>query len=113
MSDDLQSPSMMEKGKNLAKFSWKLINYIQQNHEKVLVVEDETYKERIMVCRDCDKYREVQNECAECGCYLPAKARIILDSCPLGKWGAKEDDWDEKFNNIMEEIDSQNHKNHN
>ena len=56
MSDDLQSPSMMEKGKNLAKFSWQLINYIKQNHEKVLVVEDETYKERIMVCRDCDSY---------------------------------------------------------
>ena len=27
MSDDLQSPNLIEKGKNLAKFSWELINY--------------------------------------------------------------------------------------
>ena len=25
MSDDLQSPNLVEKGKNLAKFSWQLI----------------------------------------------------------------------------------------
>ena len=30
MSDDLQSPNLVEKGKNLAKFSWQLINYIQK-----------------------------------------------------------------------------------
>ena len=64
MSDDLQSPNLVEKGKNLAKFSWQLINYIQNNYEKALVVTDEEYKERIMVCRDCDKFKEVQNECA-------------------------------------------------
>ena len=31
MSADLQSPNLVEKGKNLAKFSWELINYIQKN----------------------------------------------------------------------------------
>ena len=85
MSDDLQSPNLVEKGKNLAKFSWQLINYIQNNYEKALVVDDEEYKERIMLCRDCDKFREVQNECAECGCYLPAKARIVLASAFAGR----------------------------
>ena len=105
MSDDLQSPNLVEKGKNLAKFSWQLINYIQKNYEKALVVTDEEYKERIMICRDCDKFREVQNECAECGCYLPAKARIVLDSCPLGKWTANSDGWDDKFNAIMKDMD--------
>ena len=107
MSDDLQSPNLVEKGKNLAKFSWQLINYIQNNYEKALVVTDEEYKERIMICRDCDKFREVQNECAECGCYLPAKARIVLDSCPLEKWKSKDEEWftKEKFNDIIEDMD--------
>jgi len=113
MSDELQSPSLAEKGKNLAKFSWQLINYIHNNHDKVLYVEDELYKERMMTCRSCDKYREVQNECAECGCYIPAKARIVLDSCPLNKWKVKDDDWEEKFSNMMEDMDSQNPENHN
>ena len=65
MSDD-KSPNFVEKGKNLAKFSWELINYIQRNHEKVLFVSEEEYKERIMTCRDCDKFREIKNECAAC-----------------------------------------------
>ena len=106
MSDD-KSPNFVEKGKNLAKFSWELINYIQKNHEKVLFVSEEEYKERIMTCRNCDKFREVQNECAACGCYLPAKARIVLDSCPLGKWISKDEEWftKEKFNNIIEDMD--------
>ena len=107
MSDDLQSPNLVEKGKNLAKFSWQLINYIQKNYEKALVVDDEEYKERITICRECDKFREVQNECAECGCYLPAKARVVLDSCPLRKWKSKDEEWftKEKFDDIMEDID--------
>ena len=92
MSDDLQSPNLVEKGKNLAKFSWELINYIQNNYEKALVVDDEEYNERIMTCRTCDKFKEVQNECAECGCYGPAKAKIVLDSCPLGKWKTKDEE---------------------
>ena len=47
MSDDLQSPNLVEKGKNLAKYTWQLINYIQNNYEKALVVDEEEYKERI------------------------------------------------------------------
>ena len=58
MSDDLKSPNLVEKGKNLAKFSWQLINYIQNNYEKALVVTDEEYKERIMICRDCISFEK-------------------------------------------------------
>ena len=105
MSDDLQSPNFDDKGKNLAKFSWELINYIQKNYDKTLVVTDEEYKERIMICRDCDKFREVQNECAECGCYIPMKAKIVLDSCPLEKWTANSDGWDDRFKDIVKDMD--------
>ena len=107
MSDDLQSPNLVEKGKNLAKFSWELINYIQKNYEKTLFASDEIYKERLSICKTCDKFKELQNECAECGCYLPAKARIVLDSCPLGKWKMKDEEWftNEKFDDIIKDMD--------
>tara|TARA_B100001778_G_C17994461_1_gene365044 strand:+ start:125 stop:445 length:321 start_codon:yes stop_codon:yes gene_type:complete len=105
MSDDLQSPNLVEKGKNLAKFSWDLINYIQTNHEKVLFVSDEIYEERIKICKSCNQFKELQNECAACGCYLPAKAKIVIDSCPLEKWTAHNDGWDDKFNDIMKDMD--------
>ena len=63
----------------------------------------------MMTCRSCDQYQEVENQCAECGCYIPAKAKIVLDSCPLGKWKVETDDWNKKFDNIIE--DSSNIKN--
>jgi hypothetical protein len=97
-------PSLAQQGKNLAKFSWELINYIIQNEEKVLFVNDDVYKERVNTCKSCDRYDEFENGCKECGCYIPAKAKIILDSCPLNKWGADSSSWEEKFSNIQKDM---------
>ena len=104
MSEELESPNLVEKGKNLAKFSWDLIKYLGNNQE-TLFASDEIYAERINICKSCDKYIELENQCAECGCYIPMKAKIILDSCPLEKWTAYSDGWDEKFNDIMKDMD--------
>ena len=53
MSEELKSPNLVEKGKNLAKFSWDLINYLQNNYEKTLFASDEIYKERLSICKRC------------------------------------------------------------
>lgn len=105
MSEKQDYPSLLQQGKNLAKFSWDLISHIQKNQDKFLFVSEETYKERMMTCRGCDKYDEFENRCKECGCFLPAKAKVILDSCPLGKWSADNSSWAEKFNDIMWEME--------
>lgn len=105
MSDENQYPSLVDQGKNLAKFSWELINYIHKNQGNSLVVSDETYAERVSICKGCDKYNDLESRCRECGCFVPAKAKIILDSCPLKKWGADTSGWEEKFNDIMADID--------
>ena len=33
------------------------------------------------------------------------KAKIVLDSCPLEKWTANNEGWDEKFDDIMKNMD--------
>ena len=106
MSDEKQYPSLGEQAKNLAKFSWDLLNYITVNQEKVLFVSDEVYKERVEICKSCIKFAELENMCTECGCYIPAKAKIILDSCPLNKWGVDKSSWEEKFEQITQELDN-------
>lgn len=105
MSEEKKYPSIGKQAKNLANFSWELVQYIQQNKNNVLFVSDDVYKERLTTCKSCDKYDELENRCTECGCYVPGKAKIILDSCPLEKWGVDKDSWDEKFNQITEELD--------
>lgn len=108
MSDDKQYPSLFQQGKNLAGFSWELLKYLSENRDRVLFVSDEVYKERISICRSCDKYDELENRCIECGCYIPGKAKIILDSCPLKKWDADSNSWEERFSDIQKELNLDN-----
>jgi len=104
MTEEQKYPSLPQQGKNLAKFTWDLLNYITNNEEKVLFVKDEVYKKRVSICRSCDKYDELENRCMECGCYVPAKAKMILDSCPLEKWSADSKSWEENFSSIESEM---------
>jgi len=109
MDENTQYPSLAQQGKNLAKFSWDLIKHIQQNQNHTrLFVSDETYKERIMTCKGCDKYNELENRCRECGCYVPAKAKIILDSCPLNKWKEENSNWENIFQEMVTEMEKNN-----
>lgn len=102
-------PSIGEQVKNLAGFSFKLIKYLQEKGEdeenKTLVVSDKVYNERLQICKSCEKFDEEQNRCFECGCYLPVKAKFILDDCPLNKWTFEEKDWEEAFENILADME--------
>ena len=104
MSEKQKYPSLAQQGKNLAGFTWELLNYITKNEEKVLFVSDEVYKERMNICRSCKRYDEFENRCMECGCYVPGKAKIILDSCPLQKWDVDSTNWEEKFSEIEKDL---------
>lgn len=93
MNNEQNYPPLSQQVKNLAKFTFKLINYIQENEDhKSLISPDRVYNERIEICRSCEKYDKEQNRCFECGCYLPAKAKAIFEECPLNKWQTKEED---------------------
>lgn len=43
---------------------------------------------RIRICQKCDdKYLIFRRlMCRHCNCYIPAKARVPDEKCPLGKW---------------------------
>ncbi len=107
MSENQEYPSLIQQGQNLAKFSWDLINYIQKNKNKTLIVSDETYVQRINICKSCDKYDAQMQRCFECGCVVPAKAKFVLDSCPLNKWTADMDSWDSKFEEFYKNMEAQ------
>ena len=107
MSNEDKSPSFGEKAVNLAKFSWDLIKYVQSTNGAALTVTDEVYAERIKTCQGCDRFDVLENECKECGCYVPMKAKMILDSCPLDKWSSvSESEWEETFSNIQKDMEA-------
>jgi len=50
-------------------------------------------KQRLLICSDCDSFRETTKTCSECNCFMPLKARLNRSICPLGKWGLRDDDY--------------------
>ena len=48
------------------------------------VVDDATYRQRLEICRTCDRLNG--KRCAACGCWINGKARGQVFSCPLGRW---------------------------
>ncbi len=50
------------------------------------LVNKETYKERLNICRGCDEYFKPTGNCKLCGCFMRIKASISVMECPIGKW---------------------------
>ena len=48
------------------------------------VVDDTTYRQRLEICRTCD--RRKGNRCTACGCWINVKARDRIFRCPIGHW---------------------------
>ncbi len=107
MSEEKNYPPIGEQAKNLAQFSWELIQYIHKNRGGPLTVSDEVYHERTSICKSCIKFDDLENKCMECGCYIPAKAKMIIDSCPLDKWRDMSSEWEETLNQIMDKVEDE------
>lgn len=44
----------------------------------------EDIRQRRAICLICDQYTGWR--CKDCGCFIPAKIRILSEMCPLYKW---------------------------
>ena len=45
--------------------------------------------ERLKICNDCEHVRlknTLYKRCAECGCFLRPKTKLLYQECPIGKW---------------------------
>lgn len=60
-------------------------NSIVEDLKTLPVLQDEDeYNRRLDICKSCDKLNNLK-VCNECWCYMPAKAALVEDSCPLKK----------------------------
>lgn len=46
--------------------------------------DEEKYKERLDICRSCDKL--IRGTCLSCGCYVELRAATDKNRCPDKKW---------------------------
>lgn len=89
-------PSYKEQLRNLLTAFGRMIDfYLIDDEEKSLMVTPKEYESRTRLCKSCDHVDKVQKRCKLCGCFIPTKARMNTESCPIGKWGvdnSKEDE---------------------
>jgi len=84
MTEEQSYPSLPDQAKNLAKFSFQVVQSALGNTP--ILVSSEVKEKRLEICRSCEYYDEKQIRCRQCGCFLEHKAQFALDSCPLDKW---------------------------
>lgn len=48
------------------------------------------YEERMTICKGCEFFRQSDQRCSQCGCYMQNKTKLKKAYCPVHKWGSTE-----------------------
>ena len=51
-----------------------------------LVDNDEISNRRFEICKACPELIKLTTQCKKCGCFMAAKTKLKMATCPLGKW---------------------------
>lgn len=43
-------------------------------------------KERYKICQECEYFDNTTKICKECWCFMPAKTKLPMATCPKDKW---------------------------
>jgi hypothetical protein len=79
MTDSHLSPWQQYK-KNLGDARpWHLLD--KENY-----VSKEISDKRFSICQACPELIKATNQCKKCGCFMKAKVKIKISTCPLNKW---------------------------
>ena len=60
---------------------WDLFN---KNKERAT---EELKEKRMEICRNCEFFISLTQQCKKCGCIMPAKTMLADAYCPIHKWG--------------------------
>ena len=59
---------------------WDLVN------PNVSRLDPEAAEARFLICKSCPELISITNQCKKCGCFMTAKTKLSLATCPLKKW---------------------------
>ena len=96
----------MTNKKDLANFSWSLVEHIDRNHQKVLSVSTDVEEQRKELCMNCEYFDKEKEICKQCGCFVPQKVKNIFELCPVDKWGKDKEGWLANFDQLCEDVDN-------
>lgn len=92
-----QYPSILEQAKSLGISLHELVGRAMNMQRTI--ASREAQKERTNICKGCEFFDEEQERCSQCGCFVKYKVAMSWETCPVDKWGADDD----TFNQWIEE----------
>ena len=78
-------PSLLQQGKNLALTIGRIYDTIRDKNSQ-LITPRKIYWRRIEICKSCPSCDRNRKDVWSVGVLSPAKAKIVVEACPLGKW---------------------------
>jgi hypothetical protein len=46
----------------------------------------EVSEKRYDICKSCPELIKLTKQCKKCGCFMAAKTKLNMATCPIGKW---------------------------
>lgn len=82
--DEPELPAVAQVIKTAAK---SVVNNVKAvlKGETIRVTTDEAQR-RLDICKSCQFFRESDERCSKCGCFLSKKTYLKAEKCPVGKW---------------------------
>lgn len=59
---------------------------LQDLKDATAPLSEEERNVRYDICKSCDHFVSLTNQCTECGCFMAAKTYLPFTECPVGKW---------------------------
>jgi hypothetical protein len=75
---------LLQKLKGLSETMTDSIGQIAKG--KPVFVESAVQSSRLAICNACPEFIKSTSQCKKCGCFMSAKTRLKVASCPIGKW---------------------------
>jgi hypothetical protein len=74
----------MSEAFNMAgRFTKSAFNHAKDGFKKV---DEETFNQRLEICKSCEFFNSESIRCGKCGCFLNIKASWNSEKCPIDKW---------------------------
>jgi len=58
----------------------------QMSQGKPVFCSAEVVNKRLGICKACPEYVAATSQCRKCGCFMSAKTKLKVSSCPINKW---------------------------
>ena len=84
-------------------FHFMELFFLEESGGRVWGASSNCIKERWKLCEACEHYDEPEEGCKYCMCYLPNKIKDPFGECPLDKWTANPEQWNETDYEIVKQ----------